>query len=57
MQQKLNIVNQLISDTKIPRMIKIRQKFSEQAVDDIQNEVRRQLGCREICEKIRPAWR
>ena len=54
MQQKLNIVNQLISDTKIPRMIKIRQKFSEQAVDDIQNEVRRQLGCREICEKIRP---
>ncbi len=54
MQQKLNIVNQLISDTKIPRMVRIRQKFSEQAVEDVPCEVRRQLDRREISEKIRP---
>ncbi len=53
----MSVVNDLIKDIPIPRMVPVRQIFDRSYIEDVPAEVRRELDRPEIKEKIFPGMR
>lgn len=50
----MSVVNSILDQIQLPRMVRVRQKFDETMLDDIPGEVVRQLSRTEISSQIRP---
>lgn len=53
----MNVVNELIKDIEIPKMVKVRQKFSTQKIKDVKKAVTEELFKDEIKETIKPGMK
>ncbi len=47
-------VNEMLKDIPIPRMVRVREKFSGTAIGDVAEAVRKELNRAEVIEKILP---
>jgi len=50
----MSVVSELVKNVELPKMVKIRQRFSREKIEDIPAEVRGQLSRPEIEGNIRP---
>ncbi|OQY32109.1 MAG: hypothetical protein B6241_11785 [Spirochaetaceae bacterium 4572_59] len=48
------IVEQIVSETKLPKMIKVRQKLYNEILEDIPGEIRKQIELAKIAGTIKP---
>ena len=49
----VEILSRMFAPIKIPKMVKVRQKFADSCIRDIGERIREELLRREIREKIR----
>ena len=50
-------IRQLLSDTMIPKMVKIRQHFDTDSIKDVASVIRDKLNDEEISSRIKPGMR
>ena len=50
----MGVVNEIIKDVPIPRMVKIKQSFERTCLEDISGEVLKQLNVEKVKEQLRP---
>ncbi len=53
----MDVITQLLKDVPIPRMVKIRQKFDDQKIEDVAGELYSQLSRPAIADTVRPGMR
>lgn len=50
----MGVLNSLLVDIEMPKMVKIRQKFAKNAIEDVATAVRVELSKPELCTQIKP---
>ncbi|MFC7392247.1 lactate racemase domain-containing protein [Scopulibacillus cellulosilyticus] len=50
----MSVINHILQDIPIPRMVKVRQKFPAPELEDVAGEVRRAFGNTDILKRISP---
>ena len=54
---KNNVINRMISEVSLPKMVRIRQRFPSQSVSDLAAEVHVQLSQEKISSSVKPGMR
>ena len=53
----MNVIHEMLANVPIPKMVKVRQRFEDEHIENVEEVVWQQLSRTEISEKILPGMK